>query len=55
MSQWGALRSLSRAMLLGYIRDRTTLVFTLLIPVMFLVLLGSIYKSSGTPSALLGR
>jgi ABC-2 type transport system permease protein len=45
----GALRSLSRAMFLGYIRDRTALVFTLLIPVMFLVLLGSIYKSSGTP------
>jgi ABC-2 type transport system permease protein len=49
MSQRGALLSLSRAMLLGYIRDRTTLVFTLLIPVIFLVLLGSIYKSSGTP------
>jgi ABC-type multidrug transport system permease subunit len=45
----GALRSLSRAMFLGYIRDRTALIFTLLIPVMFLVLLGSIYKSSATP------
>jgi ABC-2 type transport system permease protein len=49
LSQRGALRSLSRAMLLGYVRDRTTLVFTLLVPVIFLVLLGSIYKSSGIP------
>jgi ABC-2 type transport system permease protein len=49
MSQPGALRSLSRAMFLGYVRDRVALIFTLLIPVMFLVLLGSIYKSSATP------
>lgn len=44
-----AFASLSRAMFLGYIRDRTALVFTILIPVMFLVLLGSIYKGSTTP------
>jgi ABC-2 type transport system permease protein len=49
LSAPGALRSLSRAMFLGYVRDRTALIFTLLIPVMFLVLLGSIYKSSATP------
>ena len=44
-----ALRSLSRAMYLGFVRDRTALLFTILIPVLFLVLFGSIYKSSGTP------
>ena len=44
-----AFRSLSRAMFLGYIRDRTALIFTILIPVLFLVLLGSIYRSSSTP------
>jgi ABC-2 type transport system permease protein len=33
----------------GFVRDRTALVFTILIPVLFLVLFGSIYKSSGTP------
>jgi ABC-2 type transport system permease protein len=44
-----ALRSLSRAMYLGFVRDRTALLFSILIPVLFLVLFGSIYKSSGTP------
>jgi ABC-2 type transport system permease protein len=44
-----AFRSLSRAMFLGFVRDRGALVFTILIPVIFLVLLGSIYKSSSTP------
>ena len=45
----GALRSLSRAMLSGFVRDRSALIFTILIPVLFLVLFGSIYKSSGAP------
>jgi ABC-2 type transport system permease protein len=44
-----ALRSLSRAMFLGFVRDRGAMIFTILIPVLFLVLLGSIYKSSSTP------
>jgi ABC-type multidrug transport system permease subunit len=43
------LRSLSRAMYLGFIRDRTALLFTILIPIFFLVLFGSIYKSGATP------
>ena len=43
------LRSLSRAMFLGFVRDRTAMIFTILIPVLFLVLLGSIFKSSSTP------
>jgi ABC-2 type transport system permease protein len=45
----GSLRSLSHAMFLGFIRDRSTLIFTILIPVIFLLLFGSIYKSSATP------
>ncbi len=44
-----AFRSLSRAMFLGFARDRIALVFTILIPVLFLVLLGSIYKNPATP------
>jgi ABC-2 type transport system permease protein len=44
-----AFRSLTRAMFLGLVRDRGAMIFTILIPVLFLVLLGSIYKSSGTP------
>ena len=42
-----ALRSLSRAMYLGFVRDRAALLFTILIPVLFLVLFGSIYKGGG--------
>jgi ABC-2 type transport system permease protein len=45
----GALRSLSRAMFSGFVRDRTALVFTILIPVLFLVLFGSIYKNVSAP------
>jgi ABC-2 type transport system permease protein len=41
-----ALRSLSRAMLRGFVRDRTAMVFTILIPILFLVLFGSLYKNT---------
>ncbi len=41
-----ALRSLSRAMLRGFVRDRAALVFTILIPVLFLMLFGSLYKNT---------
>jgi ABC-2 type transport system permease protein len=44
-----ALASLSRAMFSGFVRDRSALVFTILIPVLFLVLFGAIYKSSSAP------
>ncbi len=44
-----AFRSLSGAMFRGYVRDRTALLFSILIPILFLVLFGSIYKSSSTP------
>ncbi len=45
-----ALRSLSRAMFLGFVRDRAALVFTILLPVLFLVFFGSLYKNSGASS-----
>jgi ABC-2 type transport system permease protein len=33
----------------GFVRDRTALFFSILMPVLFLVLFGSLYKSSGAP------
>jgi len=45
----GPLRSLSRAMYLGFVRDRPALFFSLLMPILFLLLFGSIYKSSSAP------
>ncbi len=47
---FAAFRSLSRAMLRGYVRDRTALAFSILLPVLFLALLGSLYRSSATPT-----
>jgi ABC-2 type transport system permease protein len=44
-----AYRSLTRAMFRGFLRDRASLFFTVLLPVLFLVLLGSIYKGSSAP------
>ena len=44
-----AYRSLARAMLRGFLRDRGSLIFTVALPVLFLVLLGSIYKGTTTP------
>lgn len=41
-----AFRSLSRAMLRGFVRDRAALVFSILIPVLFLMLFGSLYKNT---------
>ncbi|HEY1616090.1 MAG TPA: ABC transporter permease [Streptosporangiaceae bacterium] len=48
-SRFAALRSLSRAMFSGFVRDRSAMIFTILIPVLFLVLFGSIYKNTSTP------
>ncbi|MGA8427594.1 MAG: ABC transporter permease [Candidatus Dormiibacterota bacterium] len=47
-----AFRSLSRAMLRGFVRDRTALAFSILLPVLFLALLGSLYRGSGTTPRL---
>lgn len=42
-----ALKSLSRAMLLGFFRDRMTLFWAVLFPLMFLVLFGGIFTDTG--------
>src|SRR5215510_5676236 len=44
-----ALRTLSQALLRGYFRDRTALAFSILLPVLFLVLFGALYRDSGAP------
>jgi ABC-2 type transport system permease protein len=41
--------SLARAMALGFVRDRTALFFTILFPLMFLVIFGGLFKDSGAP------
>jgi ABC-2 type transport system permease protein len=38
--------TLSRAMFLGFVRDRSALIFSILLPVLFLVFFGSIYKNA---------
>ncbi len=43
--------SLSRAMLLGFTRDRAALFFTVVFPLMFLVLFGGLFKNQGVPRA----
>ncbi|MFD8481972.1 ABC transporter permease [Kitasatospora sp. NPDC059673] len=43
-----AFVGLSRVMLLGFVRDKGTLFFTLALPLMFLVLFGVLYKGGGT-------
>lgn len=44
-----AFRSLSRAMFRGFVRDRTALAFSILMPVLFLALFGSLYRNNVTP------
>ncbi|GAA2232847.1 MULTISPECIES: ABC transporter permease [Kitasatospora] len=44
-----AFAGLARVMLLGFLRDRGTVFFTLVLPLLFLVLFGSLYKNSSTP------
>jgi ABC-2 type transport system permease protein len=41
--------SLTRAMLRGFIRDRAALIFSILLPVLFLLFFGSIYKNANAP------
>jgi len=41
--------SLSKAMSRGFVRDKTALFFTILFPLMFLVLFGGLFKSTGAP------
>ncbi len=44
-----AFASLSRVMLVAFVRDRTTLFFVLLMPLMFLVLFGFLFKGATSP------
>jgi ABC-2 type transport system permease protein len=44
-----ALISLSKAMVLGFVRDRTALFFTILFPLMFLLIFGGVFSKSDTP------
>jgi ABC-2 type transport system permease protein len=41
--------SLSRAMALGFVRDKTAVFFTILFPLMFLILFGTLLKDQGAP------
>ncbi|POM22692.1 Inner membrane transport permease YbhR [Actinomadura rubteroloni] len=43
MSTWQSFRSLARAMFLGFRRDRGALFFTVLFPLMFLVVFGGVF------------
>jgi ABC-2 type transport system permease protein len=45
----GGLRSLSGAMFRGFVRDRTALAFSILLPVLFLLFFGTIYKNTSAP------
>jgi ABC-2 type transport system permease protein len=47
-SPWIQLRTLAVAMLRGFFRDRTALFFTFFFPLMFLVVFGLIFRSSGS-------
>ncbi|WP_410050152.1 ABC transporter permease [Actinomadura sp. CNU-125] len=48
MSTYASFRSLSRAMLLGFVRDRGALAFTILFPLMFLVIFAGIFGNQTT-------
>ena len=50
----GQLRSLSRAMLRSFFRDKTSLFFTFLFPLMFLVVFGLVFRSDGASATSLG-
>jgi ABC-2 type transport system permease protein len=43
--------TLARAMFLGFRRDRAALFFTILFPLIFLVIFGGLFKGTGTPKA----
>ena len=46
-----SLTSLSRAMALGFVRDRTSVFFTILFPLMFLVLFGVLLSNPSAPKS----
>ncbi|WP_233288966.1 ABC transporter permease [Kitasatospora sp. MBT63] len=44
-----AFAGLTRVMLLGFVRDRGALFFVLLMPLMFLLMFGALFKNTGAP------
>ncbi|WP_019631102.1 ABC transporter permease [Actinomadura atramentaria] len=48
MSTWQSFRSLGRAMFLGFVRDKGALFFTILFPMMFLVIFGGVFGHQST-------
>ncbi|WP_371479207.1 ABC transporter permease [Kitasatospora sp. NBC_00315] len=46
-----AFRSLSRVMIVAFVRDRTAVFFVILFPLMFLLLFGTLLKGAGSPHA----
>lgn len=53
-SSWQQLRTLTRAMLRAFFRDRTALFFTFFFPLMFLVVFGLIFRDAGSSSITVG-
>jgi ABC-2 type transport system permease protein len=53
-SSWLQLRTLTRAMLRAFFRDRTALFFTFFFPLMFLVVFGLIFRDGGSSSITVG-
>jgi ABC-2 type transport system permease protein len=49
-----AFNSLSSAMRKGFVRDRAALFFTFLMPLMFLIIFGLLFKDSGTSKVKIG-
>ena len=54
VSRWGQLGTLTLAMLRGFFRDRITIFFTFLFPLMFLVVFGLVFGSQATQSIRIG-
>src|SRR5215475_9122262 len=49
-----AFKSLAQAMVKGFYRDRVTLFFTFLFPLMFLVVFGLIFRDAGSDKIRIG-
>jgi ABC-2 type transport system permease protein len=45
----GGFATLARAMFLGFVRDRAALIFSIMLPVLFLLFFGTIYKNTSAP------
>ncbi|MGA5702305.1 ABC transporter permease [Peterkaempfera bronchialis] len=50
-----AFRSLSRVMIVTFLRDKSALFFVIIFPLMFLLLFGTLFKSASTPHAKIAQ